>query len=112
MRSHDTASHDTTTPPSPRAWQRGCRCHACHVAEGHRRHTQALNHASPVQVHGRPYTITERLAIGTAMAAPGGLAVAADIRAWLSAQTELAVAAQTHAYHEQLATEMARLGGD
>jgi hypothetical protein len=73
------------------------------------RHKEALQASKPLQVHGRRYSVAERLAIGMAMAAPGGLAVAAEVRAWLDAQIELAVADVTWTMYERLATEQARL---
>lgn len=105
--------HRAWLPVSAQSWRRsGCRCDGCHGAEGQRRYRDLAVATKPIQVYGRKYTVTERLAIGMAMAAPGGLAVAAEVRAWLDAQAELAVADATWTMYERLAMEQARLEGD
>jgi hypothetical protein len=81
------------------------------VAEGRRRHRDLELLTKPVQVHGRKYTTAERLAIGTAIGAPGGLAVAAEIRNWAARCITDAVAEATWTMHERLALERARLEG-
>jgi hypothetical protein len=106
-----TDGHHSASPPSPRNWRRGCRCHDCHVAEGCRRHRDLELIAKPIQVHGRKYTTAERLAIGTILGAPGGLATTQDIHQWLRRVINDAVAEATWTMHERLAMERARLEG-
>jgi hypothetical protein len=77
--------------------------------EGKRRYRDLSAQAKLVQVHGRKYTTRDRLAIGTELGCPGGLAIAADIHAWAARKMSDAVAESIWTLAERLAAEMARL---
>lgn len=90
-------------------WRQGCRCLGCHHAEGRRRYRELAQATKPVQVHGRQYTVRERLAIGTKIGSPAGLASQREIAAWLSRLAEDAVSQAVWDVYETIATKVTEL---
>lgn len=102
--------HRAWLPVSAQSWRRsGCRCDGCHIAEGRRRYQELAAATQPIQVYRRQYSVQERLAIGTAIGAPGGLATAREVRAWADDQLDGVATAAAWELYEALGAEAERL---
>ena len=95
---------------SATTWRRSsCRCAGCWRAEARQRYRELAQATKPVQVHGRRYTTRERLAIGTALGVPGGLATQSEIARWLAIRAEDAITQATWDLYETMAARVAEL---